>query len=158
MTHSTLNMALVELQHSVRTHIIVQAGPNPQLCVFLVKLLDIIDDLNVAVHEPTGDETRGHIKDMRLQRVEEECRTLAFCIIESLAVWLATSMDNKNLPAHAEDCGKQLLVLVAKARALDDKIAAKTLVLYGLADAMRVLKAHINVPYPDITDSKNNVV
>jgi len=151
MSHDSLNIALVELQHSVRTHIIVQAGPNPQLCVFLVKLLDIIDDLNVAVHEPAD-------KEDRLQRVEGECRTLAFCIIESLAVWLAQSMDDKNLPTHVEDCGKQLLVLVSKARALDDKIAAKTFILYGLADAIRVLKKHINVPYPDITDSKNNIV
>jgi hypothetical protein len=147
-----IQTTLDELQHSVYTHIMIQGGPNPQLCVFLTKLLDFMDDLYAATQNQENQQAR-------LERVETECAALAFHIIESLAVWLAVSLDDAKFPAHIQNQGKQLLVFVAKAKQLTDKLAAKDLVLHAIADLVRTLKAtNAAIQYPPIKDVKNNIL
>lgn len=148
----TIQIALNELQHSVYTHVMVQGGPNPQLCVFLTKLLDFMDDMYAATQNPNG-------APVRLERVETEVKALSFHIIESLAVWLATSLDDEKFQLHLRHQGRQLLVLIAKTKPLPDKIAAKDIILRGIADVIRSLKvANPKIAYPDVKDAKNNVL
>jgi hypothetical protein len=147
-----IEYALAELQHYIYTHVMVQGGPNPQLCVFLTKLLDFMDDLYAAIRYP--ERTAEH-----LERIEQEVQALSFHIIESLAVWLATSLNDEKFQIHLRHQGRQLLVLVAKAKPLPDKLSAKEIVLRGIADVIRSLKAaNPKLAYPDVKDAKNNVL
>lgn len=147
-----MRVALDELQHSVYTHVMIQGGPNPQLCVFLTKLLDCMDDLYAATQ---FEDSRA----ARLVDVEAEASALAFHIIESLAVWLAVSVDSDKFPAHLQNQGRQLLVLVAKVKKLPDKLAAKGVILRAIADMIRSLKAaNPKIAYPDVKDAKSNVL
>jgi len=146
--HTTLN----DLQHSVYTHVMIQGGPNPQLCVFLTKLLDFMDDLYAANQSSTD-------MDARIASVEAEVKALAFNIIESLAIWLATSVDDPKFSDHLQHQGRQLLILVAEARKLPDKLIAKDVVLRAIASMIRSLKVdNPKLAYPDIKDVRNNVL
>jgi hypothetical protein len=148
----TIRIALDELQHSVYTHAMIQGGPNPQLCVFLTKLLDFLDDVYAACQYEDS-------RSARLADVEVEIIALSFHIIESLAVWLATSVNDDKFPAHLRHQGQQLLILIAKVKQLPDKLAAKDIVLRAIADMIRSLKAaNPNIAYPDVKDAKSNIL
>lgn len=148
----TIESTLAELQHSVYTHVMVQGGPSPQLCVFLTKLLDFMNDLYAAARYQ--ERTKEY-----LERVDQEVQALSFHIIESLAVWLATSLDDEKFQLHLRNQGRQLLVLLAKVRQLQDKISAKNVLLRAIADVIRSLKAaNPKLAYPDVKDAKNNIL
>jgi len=152
--------SLAELKHSIYTHVLLQGGPSPQLSVFLVKLLDVVDDLYNAL------ENEGNRKTC-LARVEKECADLSFHVIESLAIWLQRSFDERMIKAQAKDetfpdnvkaHADQLLVLVGRSRGLPDKRAAKNAVLRGIAEALRALQSYTKSTYPEIRDLKNNLL
>lgn len=152
--------SLAELKHSIYTHVLLQGGPSPQLSVFLVKLLDVVDDLYNAL------ENEGNRKAC-LARVEKECTDLSFHVIESLAIWLQRSFDERMMKAQAKDeafpdnvkaHADQLLILVGRSRSLPDKRAAKNAVLRGIAEALRALQSYTKSTYPEIRDLKNNLL
>lgn len=152
--------SLAELKHSIYMHVLLQGGPSPQLSVFLVKLLDLIDDFYVALNNEQEQE-------QRLERIEQECGVLSFHIIESLALWLQQAIDVEKVkaktrgeifPISAASHGDQLLILVGKSRSLPDKKAAKSAVLRGIAEAFRALQSYTKDKYPEIRDIKNNVL
>lgn len=146
------NDSLAELKHSVYMHTLLQGGPSPQLSVFLVKLLDVIDDFYTALDDP-------ELRDARLARIESECAGLSFYIIESLALWLQKAInEGENYPASVVSHGDQLLILIGKCRNLPDKKAAKNAVLCGIADAFRALQKYTKSTYPEIRDAKNNLL
>lgn len=144
-----MDEALKELKHSVYTHLLLQGGPNPQLCVFLSKLLDIMDDMNIAIINKTASP----------ERAEQEILDLSFHIIESLVIWLTSSLDDKKTPPHVGDKLQNLLLLVSRSRKFPDRIAAKNIVLRGLAELIRILKEdNPKIQFPDIKDSKDNIL
>lgn len=146
-----IDRALKELKHSVYTHLILQGGPNPQLCVFLTKLLDCMDDMNAVIHN--GRHTA------HAERLEQELLNLSFHIIESLAVWLANSLDEKKAPAHIYSKAQNLLLLTAKTRKYPDRIASKNIVLRGIADMVKTIKSNNpNIQMPDIRDAQDNIL
>jgi len=146
------NDSLAELKHSVYMHTLLQGGPSPQLSVFLVKLLDIIDDFYMALADP-------ELHNARLARIESECAGLSFYIIESLALWLQKAIDEgDNYPASVVLHSDRLLILVGKSRSLSDKKAAKNAVLHGIAEAFRALQKYTKSTYPEIRDVKNNLL
>lgn len=152
--------SLAELKHSIYTHVLLQGGPSPQLSVFMVKLLDMIDDL----YEALGNEAN---KQACLDRVEKECADISFHVIESLAIWLQRSIDdrknkatakNEKFPDNITANADQLLVLVGRSRGLPDKRAAKNAVLRGIADTLRALQSFTKSTYPEIRDLKSNLL
>ena len=36
-----------ELKHSIRIHVLIMAGPSQQLCAFLVKVIDLVEDVDI---------------------------------------------------------------------------------------------------------------
>ncbi len=145
---SSVDLALVELKHSIRTHLAIMQGPSPQLAVFLVKLIDFIEDKN----------------DVR--RVAEMSK-LAFAIVEAVALFVQQSIDQRatqavakgyQFPQVVQAKGDNLLIVVGKARQLPDKIAAKNALLKEIAEALRSLSTYTKTNYPDITDVMGTIL
>jgi hypothetical protein len=154
------NDSLAELKHSVYMHVTLQGGPSPQLSVFLVKVLDLVDDFYVALDNEKE-------REQRLARIEQECASLSFHIIESLALWLQKAFDERKgkaenrgdiFPSSVSMHGDNLLVLIGKSRNLPDKKIAKNAVLRGIAEALRALQSYTKSSYPEIRDVKNNLL
>lgn len=138
------NAIVDELKHSVQMHMTIMNGPSQQLSAFLLKTLDFIED---ADHE----------------RRDKEMAKLSFVIIESLAVFVQQSIDDRakkaenqgvTFPPRVKQAGDNLLVVIGKTRSQDDKIAAKNTVLTAIADALRELSSFTKAKYPSITDSQ----
>jgi hypothetical protein len=139
---------LEELKHSIRTHLVIMQGPSPQLTVFLVKLIDFLED---------KDDTRR----------KSEMAKLAFAIVESVALFVQQSIDQRatqaaakgdQFPASIQNKGDNLLVVIGKARQLPDKIAAKSALLKEIAEALRSLSTYTKARYPDMTDVMGNIL
>lgn len=140
------NDAVEELKHSIQLHIILMTDMTKQLGQFLLKLIDFIDDNNIT-------------------RRNAEMYKLSYLIIETLAVFVHQSIDDRadkaaeqgiNFPPRIKQAGDNLLVVIGKTRGHDDKIVAKNIVLRAIADALRELSAFTKAKYPTITDSKRN--
>ncbi len=139
---------LEELKHSIRTHLAIMQGPSPQLAVFLVKLVDFIEDT---------DDTRR----------KSEMSKLSFSIVEAVALFVQQSIDQRAIQAAAKGHqfpptiqikGDNLLVMIGKARQLPDKIAAKNALLKEIAEALRSLSTYTKARYPDMTDVAGNIL
>lgn len=138
------NRMLNELKHSVQLHVTLMNGPSQQLAAFLLKVIDFVED---------HDEKRR----------DSEIGKLAYIIVESLAVFVQRSIDDRAQKAEAQDikfpprikqAGDNLLVVIGKSRSHDDKIGAKNVVLRAIADALRELATFTKADYPTITDSQ----
>lgn len=137
---------LEELKHSIRIHLLVMQGPSAQLAVYLVKLIDIIED---------SDHNRR----------SAEIGKLAFGIIEAVALQVHQSIDKYGqqaairslpFPEHVQSKGDNLLVVVGKSRSLPDKAVAKSALLKEIAAALRDLSSYTKIQYPTITDLAGN--
>ncbi len=139
---------LEELKHSIRTHLAIMQGPSPQLTVFLIKLVDFLED---------KDETRR----------KTEMAKLAFAIVEAVALFVQGSIDQRaaqaatkghQFPQSVQVKSDNLMVVVGKARQLPDKIIAKGALLKEIAEALRSLSTYTKARYPDITDVMGNIL
>jgi hypothetical protein len=139
----TMESAIVELKHSIRTHLTIMAGPTQQLCSFLVKLIDFIED------EDT-------------ERKNKEMYALSYNIVEGLALYIQRSIDERaekskgsdaELPQYVKIASDEILVAVGKSRNLDEKVAAKHAVLSAVAAAIKALATTTKSQYPEIVDS-----
>ncbi len=139
---------LTELKHSVHTHVVVMQGPTAQLAVFLLKVLDFIDDPD-------------------RERQQAEAVKLSYYIIEALAIYVQQVIDQRAaqagprghaFPESVKIKGDQLLIVVGRSRSLPDKIVAKIAVLREIADCLRALAAHTGAKYPEIMDSEGHML
>jgi|CXWL01.1.fsa_nt_gi hypothetical protein len=141
-----MNNPLIELKHSIKTHLMVMAGPTPQLAVFLLKTLDWFDE------PPVGQSGR-----------DQEMTNLAFTIVEAIGLFVHASVDKRNeqakqnqqtFPPRITQASDNILVVVGKCRGLDDKIAAKNAVLGAISASLKELALFTKSKYPAITDSQ----
>lgn len=131
-----------ELKHSIRMHLLIMAGPSPQLCAFLVKTIDFIEDVD-------------------LDRRRTEMLALSFYIIEAIGIYIQKSIDVRaakmpEMPEHVKHRGDEILVIIGKSRGIPDKIAAKNAVLRTVAEALDALGSFMKTTYPTMFDSKGN--
>lgn len=139
---------LEELKHSIRMHLVIMQGPTPQLAVFLIKIIDFLED---------NDNVRRR----------EEMAKLAFAIVEAIAIHVQQSIDGRaqqaaakgqQFPTGIQHKSDNLLVVVGKSRSLPDKITAKNALLRETAEALRSLSTFTKAKYPDLTDSAGNIL
>lgn len=139
---------LEELKHSIRIHLLIMQAPTPQLAVFLVKLVDFLEDTDPA-------------------RKRAEMAKLMFSIVEAVALHVQQSIDARaqqagakghQFPKQIQDKSDHLLVVLGKSRGLPDKIAAKSALLKEIAEALRGLSTYTKAKYPDITDIAGNIL
>ena len=135
--------ALKELKHSIRTHLMIMAGPSQQLCAYLTKLLDFFEDADVV-------------------RRNKESNALSFAIVEGVALFVQNSIDERGekakalgqeFPQSIRRASDNIMILVGQSRSLEDKIAAKYAVLRAMAEALRALSNYTKAVYPEIYDS-----
>jgi len=130
--------SILELKHSVNLHVNLCNGPTAELAMFMIKVVDFLEDND---------------KD----RVELEIKQLAYLIIESLGVFLQRHIDKKlqnveNPPQSLLDASSNILVVIGKQKHNKDFLANKGLVLAAMAESLRELSKFTNSQYPPITD------
>lgn len=137
-----LGQLYAELKHSIKMHMMVADGPSPQLCVFLTKPIDWLED--------PDDE-----------RKIKEVASLAYAIVEAIALLVHKAIDvrhqqlthaNKPFPATLRRKGDQLLVVVGKTRGLSDKIVAKHAVMTEVASAIKAYAEFNKTKCPTLQD------
>lgn len=134
-----------ELKHSIKIHLLIMSGPSQQLCVFLMKLIDLIEDTDI-------------------DRVNAETAQLSFSIIESVAIHIqnaidtrySSSKDDNKMPEHIRRHADEIIVAVGKSRSHMNKIEAKNSVLSAVAKALDALSSFTGAVYPTLFDSAGN--
>lgn len=156
------SQALQELKHSMQLHLMMYQGPNDQLCIYGLKAIDFIDKLYLILAMNDPEEVKGE-----KAKLEAEISTLAFSIVEALALFVQRSVDDRKnkaeskgleFPESVRQKGDEILIMLGKSRGLPDKIAAKNAVLKGMADALRALSTFTKATYPDLRNSTGNVL
>jgi len=134
---------IAELKHSIRIHLLIMAGPSQQLCAFLVKVIDLVEDTDI-------------------KRRKAETLQLSFCIIEAIAVHTQKAIDARyevskkksaTMPESVRIYSDEIMIMVGKARSFDDKVAAKNSVLQIIAKAFDALGTFSKCTYPTLFDS-----
>lgn len=145
---SGASVHLEELKHSLRMHLHIMQGPSPELAVFLVKLIDFIEDTDA-------------------ERRKAEMAKLAYTIVEAIALHVQRSVDarveqatsqNKHFPENIRLKSDHLLVVIGKNRNLPDRFVAKRAVLIEVADCLRALTEYTRSQYPQMTDLQGTVL
>lgn len=140
--------ALNELKHSIRTHLLIMAGPTQQLCAFLIKVVDFMEDTDA-------------------ERKLTEMEALSFNIIEGMALYVQRSIDERvekakaagtPFPDAVQQASDEIIVMVGKTRNHVDKNQAKYAVLQTVGAALKTLGGVTKVQYPQFTDCSGNVL
>ena len=135
-----------ELKHSIRIHLLIMAGPSQQLCAFLIKVIDLVEDED-------------------LPRRKAETLGLAFNIVEAIAIHTQQAIDARNvvskeknapMPASVRQHADEIMIVVGKARSHPDKVEAKNSVLAVVGKALDALGSFTGAIYPTIFDSARN--
>jgi hypothetical protein len=135
--------AIQELKHSIEIHIMIMGGPSPELAVFLLKIIDFLED---------DDQ----------ERLDKEMNYLAFAIVEAIAIHVQKHIDKRrdeirkrggDFPEAVAKKNGDILIAIGKARHIEDKVEAKIFVLQAIADALRELSTVTKSTYPTITNS-----
>jgi len=135
-----LEIAISELKHSIKIHLLIMAGPSQQLCAFLVKTIDLLEDDDI-------------------QRKKQETLLLAFSIVEAIAVHVQQAIDargqvakNKgnHMPENVRSYSDNILITLGQVRGLNDKRVAKTAVLVAIGKALDALGTFTGAVYPTI--------
>lgn len=138
--------SVAELKHSIRIHLLIMAGPSQQLCAFLVKTIDLIEDNDV-------------------ERKQQETLLLAFNIVEAIAIHVQQAIDarakiakekSNPMPENVRVCSDQILIALGKARGHTDKSEAKTAILSSIGKALDALSTFTGAVYPTIFDINGN--
>ena len=137
---------ITELKHSIKIHLLIMAGPSQQLCAFLVKTIDLIED---------NDQ----------QRKEQETLQLAFNVIEAVALHVQQAIDarakialhkNNPMPENVRVCSDQILISLGNTRSNKNKSEAKTALLTSIGQALDLLSSFTGAIYPTIYDINGN--
>lgn len=138
-----MNKALHELKHSIRLYLLVMNGPTQQLCLYLLKCVDFIDE-DDAVKEKHAN-------------TEKEMFDLSYSIIEGMSVYVHRHIDDlfkeNKLPKNIQQDVDEILIMIGKTRSLDDKSVAKDALLSSVAKALRCVSNANGTKYPNITNS-----
>lgn len=138
-----ITSAMDELKHSVRMHMLIFGGPSTQLAVFLIKLIDVMED---------QDEDRRHTETLGL----------AYAIVEAIAIYVQKTIDNRYmmqqkannpLPERIKQSGDDILITMGKFRNRD-KVQAKDAVLAQVALALDELGKFTKTQYPTLVSSQ----
>lgn len=136
--------ALKELKHSITLYMAVSGGPTPQLAVFLVKLVDFIEDTDI-------------------ERKNREMLVLSYAMAEAIALMVfksieAKCVDNANAPASSivKQSADQILVAISQDHKSLDKVTAKNRLLATTSAALKQLTVMTNQVYHEFTDSNGN--
>jgi hypothetical protein len=138
--------AVAELKHSIQTHVTICGGPTPDLALYLLKVVDLLEDTDT-------------------ERRERETLALAMALTESVAMQVTQSIDERArkaeilqqpFPPKIKQAGDMILMTMGKCRSLPDKIGAKNSILASVASALRELAAFTHATYPAILDSSRN--
>jgi tagatose-1,6-bisphosphate aldolase len=134
---------LDELKHSIKIHLLLMNGPSQQLCAFLIKLMDFIED----------DDKK---------RKQEEIDSLSFSIIEGLAFYLHRYIDEqvskKEIPMYVKEASNNLLIKIGESRNLNDKIEAKYVVLSAISNSLKRLAEFTKSDYPRLFSAKGSEI
>ena len=142
----TDSLEIGELKHSIRIHLMIMAGPSQQLCVFLVKVIDLVEDTDIV-------------------RRKSETLQLAFSIIEAIAVHTQHAIDTRTkvakekgipMPENVRKHADEIMIAVGKARSHSNKIEAKNSILQTIAKALDALGSFTTAVYPTLFDSAGN--
>ena len=100
MNESPDSEEIRELKHSIRIHLLIMAGPSPQLCAFLVKTVDFIEDTD-------------------FDRRRNEMLALSFHIVEAVGIHIQKSIDVRaakmpEMPEYVKHRGDEILVIIGK--------------------------------------------
>jgi hypothetical protein len=133
-----------EVKHSIRMHVLLMNGATAELAVFLMKMIDLYEDDDLG-------------------RRTTEANTLAYIMVESMALHVQRQVDSKahkdeNFPKHVMSQSDGLLVMIGKSRGLPDKIAAKYAVLSEIAAVLRALGTYTKAKYPEFTTASGQVL
>lgn len=135
-----------ELKHSIKAHLLINGGPSQQLCAFLVKVIDLVEDDNQG-------------------RKKEETKALAFNIIEAVGLHVQQAIDarhqvaqksNVGMPDNIRKHSDEILIAIGKARGFDDKSKAKTCILSAVGKALDALGTFTKAVYPTLFDIDGN--
>lgn len=137
---------IAELKHSIRIHLLVMAGPSQQLCAFLVKVIDLVEDEDIP-------------------RRKAETLQLAFNVTEAIAIHTQQAIDARNrvskekgimMPENVRKHADEIMIAVGKARSHPNRIEAKNSILAAIGKALDALETFTKAIYPTIFDSAGN--
>lgn len=137
---------ITELKHSIKIHLLIMAGPSQQLCAFLVKTIDLIED---------DDQ----------QRKQQETLQLAFNIVEAVALHVQQAIDarakvaqqkNNPMPENVRAFSDKILISLGNTRSHQEKSEAKTVLLASIGQALDALSSFTGAVYPSIYDINGN--
>lgn len=124
-----------ELKHSVKLHLDMAGGPSTELCVYLVKIIDFLN-------EPDEDHTA-------------EMNKISFAIVGSLSIAVFKSVvkrvnDSEEVSPALLKSAERLMELT-KDMNPPDPIVAKNLMLDALSDVLVGLNDITGIEYPEIS-------
>ena len=138
-----MNTPLEELKHSIKIHLTIFGGATAQLSVYLIKLIDFLEDTNV-------------------DRRRAEMLSLTFSVVEAAALRVNQSIITKstqpNFPPALRKQNDDLIFSIGANRNLSDKVVAKYAVLKEMSGALKLLSSYTGTNYPDITTAAGNVI
>ena len=135
-----------ELKHSIKAHLLINGGPSQQLCAFLVKVIDLVEDDHA-------------------DRKKNETISLAFNIIEAVGLHVQQAIDarhqvsvksNVEMPDNIRKHSDEILIAIGKARGFEDKSKAKTCILSAVGKALDALGTFTKAVYPTLFDIEGN--
>jgi hypothetical protein len=135
-----------ELKHSIRIHLLIMAGPSQQLCAFLVKVIDLVEDEDIP-------------------RRKTETLQLAFNVTEAIALHVQQAIDARNkmskdkgnpMPENVRRHADEIMVTVGQARSHPNKLEAKNSILAAVGKGLDALETFTKAVYPTIFDSAGN--
>lgn len=140
------NLAIEELKHSIRTHIVIMNGVTDQLCAYLLKLIDFLGESNIAAKE-------------------REIEHLSYSILEASAIYISGTIDSyatryvtegKEFPKTVKNKSDNVLVIIGSNRGNQNKLESKKAVLAAAADALNAFSEHTGMIYPKLVDIDGN--
>lgn len=135
-----------ELKHSIKAHLLINGGPSQQLCAFLVKVIDLVEDSDQG-------------------RKKSETLSLAFSVVEAVGLHVQQAIDarhqvsqksNQVMPDNIRKHSDEILIAIGKARGFDDKSKAKTCILSAVGKSLDALGTFTKAIYPTLFDIDGN--
>jgi len=135
-----MNNNLDDLKHSIRSHLLIMGGPSQQLCAFLVKTIDLLED----------DDKH---------RIDNETLVLSYSIAEAIALHVQQAIDSRakaakekgnEMPENIRIYSDKILITVGQVRSMKDKKEAKVNILKSVGSALDALSTFTGAVYPTL--------